>query len=246
MNYKIGTGYKFINIPENEILSIQQKVKQLCIDMQIFGTILLAPEGINFTISGINEKIIQFMIALQSIKYFNNLEYNSLTQSFFIPFKKMKVRCKKEIVALKDKNLNILQEKPGQYLNSQEWDTLISSQDVIIIDTRNNFEYAYGTFENAINPNIQSFSELPQWLQDNLDLQNKKQKIAMFCTGGIRCEKSTAYLTSLGCENVYQLKGGVIQYFIDNHGKKSLWNGNLFIFDDRIALDKNLNPINEN
>jgi UPF0176 protein len=134
----------------------------------------------------------------------------------------------------------------GEYLNPEDWNKLISEQNVVLIDTRNSYEFAFGSFENSINPDTQSFSELPEWFEKNVDMSDKTKKIAMFCTGGIRCEKSTAYVKSLGFENVYHLKGGVLKYFEETKSAVNVWSGSLFVFDDRIALDKNLEPINQN
>jgi UPF0176 protein len=244
MTYLTATSYKFIQI--QNLAQLKEEIKAICLQNKILGTILLAPEGINFTISGNTEGLEVFLLLLNKIKPFSDIKYNNITRSNFMPFKKLKIRLKKEIVALKCPEIDLNMIKPGEYLNSTEWDTLIARDDVVVIDTRNNFEYAYGTFKSAINPNTKSFAELPQWLEKNLDYTKKDQKIAMFCTGGIRCEKSTAYLKSMGFTKVYHIKGGILQYLSDKLSEKeSLWDGNLFIFDDRIALDKNLKSITE-
>lgn len=244
--YSVVTSYKFVKI--NNLEEVREKLKFLCNKYNIKGTILLANEGINFTLSAVLDDLEQFLIELNKISYFKDLKYNNYTNASFIPFKKMKVRLKNEVVALKDVSLidlDMSQHPPGQHLDAEDWNKLISEEGVIVVDTRNSYEVAYGTFKNAINPDTQSFSEITEWLKSNVDLNNKGQKIAMFCTGGIRCEKSTAYVKSLGFENVYHLNGGVLKYFQDTRGKENLWEGNLFIFDDRIALDKNLESINQ-
>jgi UPF0176 protein len=244
MTYLTATSYKFIQI--NNLVLLKEEIQAICLENRILGTILLAPEGINFTISSDAEGLKVFLLLLNNIKPFEDIKYSNLSESKFIPFKKLKIRLKKEIVALKCSEIDLNITKPGEYLNSTEWDALIARDDVMLIDTRNNFEYAYGTFKGAINPNTKSFAELPQWLEKNLDYTKKDQKIAMFCTGGIRCEKSTAYLKSIGFTQVYHIKGGILQYLRDKLSEKeSLWDGNLFIFDDRIALDKNLKSITE-
>jgi len=245
--YSIVTSYKFVKI--NNLGEIRDKLKYLCEKHKIKGTILVAKEGINFTLSGALEDLEQLLIEIKEISYFSDLKYNNYTSASFIPFKKMKVRLKNEIVALKDTNLidlDMSQNPPGKHLDADEWNKLISEEGVIVVDTRNSYEVAYGTFKNAINPDTQSFAEITDWLKSHIEINNKDQKIAMFCTGGIRCEKSTAYVRSLGFENVYHLNGGVLKYFQDTSGKDNLWEGNLFIFDDRIALDKNLESINQN
>ena len=158
----------------------------------------------------------------------------------------MKVRIKKEIVAFKVENLDV--SNRGEYLTSDEWDAKIEKGDAIIIDTRNNYEFEMGTFKKAINPNIHNFSDLPKWISDNLSASDKQKEIMMFCTGGIRCEKSTAYMKQIGFDKVYHLKGGIIQYLIDNKSRKktnkiSNWEGACFVFDDRLALEETLDPI---
>lgn len=245
--YSIVTSYKFVKI--NELEKIRDQLKTLCDSHNIKGTILIAKEGINFTLSGILKDLEQLLVDFNKIHYFVDLKYNNYTTASFIPFKKMKVRLKNEIVALKDQaliDLDIEVNSPGTHLNATEWNKLINEKNVIIIDTRNSYEVAYGTFKNAINPDTQAFSEITKWFEQNIDINDKTQKIAMFCTGGIRCEKSTAYVKSLGFENVYHLNGGVLKYFEETKGRENLWDGNLFIFDDRIALDKNLESINQN
>ncbi len=245
--YSIVTSYKFVKIINPEATRGQLKV--LCDNHNIKGTILVAREGINFTLSGNLQNLEQLLVDINKIQYFIDLKYNNYTTASFIPFKKMKVRLKNEIISLKDQaliDLDMDENPPGAHLNATEWDELISEKNVIVVDTRNSYEVAYGTFTNSVNPDTQAFSEITKWLEQNVDMSDKAQKIAMFCTGGIRCEKSTAYVRSLGFENVYHLNGGVLKYFEDTKGKDNLWEGNLFIFDDRIALDKNLESINQN
>ena len=175
---------------------------------------------------------------LESLEQFHDIEFKESLLDYF-PFKKMKVNIKKEIVTFKMDKLNML--KTGKYLNSDSWDEIIEDENTIVVDTRNDYEVAMGTFKNSVNPQTENFSDFPEWAQKNL--KSPEQKVAMFCTGGVRCEKSTAYLKKLGFKNVYHLKGGIIQYLIDKKGKKSMWEGNCFVFDDRYAIDSNLNPI---
>lgn len=241
-SFSIVTSYKFVEI--SNICQIRDLLKELCSKYKIKGTILVASEGINFTIAAVLEDLEAFLKEVNEISYFADLKYNNYTQASFIPFKKMKVRLKNEIVALKDAELNMQSTAAGHYLEAAEWNKLINEEGVIVIDTRNSYEVAYGTFKGALNPDTQSFSEFPQWFEKHF--QHKEKKVAMFCTGGIRCEKSTAYVRSLGFENVYHLKGGVLKYFEDTKGGNNMWDGSLFVFDDRIALDKELNSINQN
>jgi UPF0176 protein len=241
-SFSIVTSYKFVKI--SNVCEIRDLLKELCSKHNIKGTILVASEGINFTIAGVLSDLEDFLRAINEISYFADLKYNNYTQASFVPFKKMKVRLKNEIVALKDTELDMHSSAVGHYLDAPEWNKLISEEGVLVIDTRNSYEVAYGTFKSAVNPDTQSFSEFPEWFEKHCDDKNKK--VAMFCTGGIRCEKSTAYVRSLGFENVYHLKGGVLKYFEDTKGGDNMWDGSLFIFDDRIALDKDLNSINQN
>ncbi len=245
--YSIVTSYKFVKIINPE--DIRNELNELCDKYEIRGTIIVAREGINLTLSGILKNLEKLLIEINKINYLSDLKYNNHTTASFIPFKKMKVRLKNEIVALKDKELVALdmsETPPGKHLDAADWNKLIKREDVIVVDTRNSYEVAFGTFKNAVNPYTQAFSEITEWFEKNVDINNKSQKIAMFCTGGIRCEKSTAYVKLLGFENVYHLNGGVLKYFQDTQGKENLWDGNLFIFDDRIALNKNLESINQN
>lgn len=147
--------------------------------------------------------------------------------------------CKKEIVALGVGYLDVEKLK-GEYVSPKDWDEFIRQEDVMLIDTRNKYETSLGSFEGAIDPDTETFRQFPAWVKNNLNILSKKQKIAMCCTGGIRCEKSTAYLKSLGFENVYHLEGGILKYFEDTQAEA--WHGNCFVFDDRVALDKNLAP----
>ena len=244
--FTVVTSYKFVKITEPD--ETRDQLKILCDGHKIKGTILVAREGINFTLSGELENLEQLLVEMRKIHYFSDLKYKNYTTCGFIPFKKMKVRLKNEIVALKDDalvNLDMSENPPGKHLNADEWDQLISDKNVIVVDTRNSYEVAFGTFKNSVNPDTQAFSQITEWLEQNVDMSDKNQKIAMFCTGGIRCEKSTAYVKSLGFENVYHLNGGVLKYFEDTKDRENFWEGHLFIFDDRIALDKNLESINQ-
>jgi len=223
--------YKFIileNLPE-----LKAALQKKCLKLNIKGTIIIAHEGINLNIEGEQEKISYFCDFLKEEKYFNNIEYK--TRSNQIPaFKKLKVKIKKQIITAKIDNIDVKNNK-GTYLSPQEWDNLLSDSKTMLIDTRNYYEYAMGTFKGAINPKIHSFSELKNWLDSNLQSISKERNIAMFCTGGIRCEKSTAYLKQQGFQNIYQLKGGVISYLSsDTDGNK--WQGKCFLFDDNISF----------
>lgn len=230
----VTTFYHFINLPNFESFKIP--LMAFCNSYQLKGTILLAKEGINSTISGDRVGIDALYEYLKSEIGIKNLVYKeSINENQ--PFGKMKINLKNEIVALGVENLDVEGLK-GEYISPKDWDAFINRDDVIVIDTRNKYETLLGTFENAIDPNTASFRQFPKWVEDNLAKVEKNKKIAMFCTGGVRCEKSTAFLKSKGFENVYHLEGGILKYFEDTEAKA--WKGSCFVFDDRVALNKKL------
>ena len=230
----ITTFYHFINLPHFE--DLKMPLLEFCNNKSLKGTILLAAEGINSTISGSRESIDALYIYLRDEIGISNLIYK---ESFndVQPFKKMKVNLKKEIVALGVEGLDVEGLK-GEYINPKDWDSFITDENVIVIDTRNKYEILLGTFERAIDPQTENFKQFPNWVKDNLSDIDKDKKIAMFCTGGVRCEKSTAYLKSQGFHNVYHLEGGILKYLEDTEAKT--WHGNCFVFDERVALNKDL------
>jgi UPF0176 protein len=235
MNHTVITAfYHFINFPDYQ--NIKEPLLKFCTEQGLKGTILLASEGINSTISGTREAIDNLYVYLRDVLKINNLVYKESCDKVQ-PFHKMKVSLKKEIVALGVDNLDVENLK-GEYIRPENWDNFIADKDVMVIDTRNKYETLLGTFENAIDPRTATFRQFPKWVEENLSHLDKKKKIAMFCTGGVRCEKSTAYLKALGFENVYHLEGGILQYFEDTEAKA--WHGSCFVFDTRVALDKNL------
>lgn len=203
------------------------------------GTLLLAAEGINGTVAGSREGIDTLLTWLKAVPEFSELDYK---ESFAdeLPFKRTKVKLKKEIVTMGVEGIDP-KRVVGTYVEPQEWNDLISDPDVILVDTRNDYEYQVGTFKNAINPNTVSFREFPQYVAENLDPQ-KHKKVAMFCTGGIRCEKSTAYLKEQGFDEVYHLKGGILKYLEKVPKQDMLWEGECFVFDDRVTVDHDLEP----
>jgi UPF0176 protein len=229
--YKIISFYKFVNL-ENA-LSLRTELLDFCNQHCIKGTIIIATEGINATLSADTSSIDKFCDYLKELEFFRDMKFK-ISFAEILPFKKMKVKTKKEIVTFDIEELDLSQK--GDYLTPKEWDELMKKDNTIVIDTRNYYEYAMGTFKGAINPHIHHFTELPKWLKGNLKEGDKKKNIAMFCTGGIRCEKSTAYLKQLGFENVYHLKDGIIKYLEDNQkNPNSTWQGECFVFDDRIT-----------
>ena len=227
--------YKFARLDDFE--KIQEPLKRFMQSLDIKGTVLLAREGINGTISGEKESINKVLDYLRLDQRLNNLEHK-YSYSKKIPFKRLKVKLKKEIVTLGVSNIDPLYSS-GTYVKPSDWNELINDPEVVLIDTRNNYEYEIGTFKGAINPNTETFREFPSYSKTNLEKYRNK-KIAMFCTGGIRCEKSTAYLKSEGFKNVYHLQGGILKYLEEVQEDKSLWEGECFVFDDRVAVKHNL------
>lgn len=235
--YIISSFYKFVNISDSE--ELRTKLLQCCNKNKLKGTILIASEGINATLVGLREEINLFYDFLVQLPYFHDVQFQE-SKSWFQPFQKIKIRIKKEIVAFKVDNLNLTQN--GKYVSPEDWSQFIQQDDVVLIDTRNYYEIALGTFKNAINPSTNNFSDLPNWIEKNLNKNDYQKKIAMFCTGGIRCEKSTTYLKNLGYKNVYHLKGGILNYLSKTKNQSNAWQGDCFVFDDRIALNTDLIP----
>ena len=237
-NIAIMNFYSFVKISEPELLI--PRILLLGMKKRLKGTILLAQEGFNGGISG-REEDINLLIA-KIIEYTGAKDIiNKTNYSSNHVFSKLKVKLKKEIVSMGVHNLNITELK-GDYIEPKDWDQFITRDDVVLVDTRNDYEVEIGTFEKALNPNTYSFKEFPKWADQNKDLL-KNKKIAMCCTGGIRCEKSTAYLKTLGYDEVYHLKGGILQYLEDTQNINKLWKGECFVFDDRNEVDENLRPI---
>ena len=226
--------YKFVEI--KNLKELKSKILSFIKENNIYGTILIANEGINGTVSGDNSKIINLINFLQSDVRFSNIEYK-LSFTNKNPFYRTKVKLKKEIVTLgvkiKKTHYN------ATYINPEEWNEFIKKDDVILIDTRNKYETSIGSFINSVDPKTDSFRDFPNFVKNNSDLP-KNKKIAMFCTGGIRCEKSTAYLKSKGFKYVYHLKGGILNYLKKIDKKDSLWKGDCFVFDNRVSVDHNL------
>lgn len=229
--------YKFVHLPD--FRDLKQPLLDLCKNNGIYGTILLAEEGLNSTIAGTGQGIDIVLESLSDDPRFADLTVKT-SYADFIPFQKMKVRLKPEIVRLKIDGIDPKQ-KVGTYVDPDEWNNLISDPDVLVIDTRNDYEVKIGTFKNALNPKTDSFNEFPDFVDENLD-PNKHKKVAMFCTGGIRCEKATALMLEKGFENVYHLNGGILRYLENMPEDNSLWEGECFVFDDRITVDHQLAP----
>ena len=239
-NFIITTFYKFITL--NDVNGIKLALIRYCLKNNIKGTILLAEEGINATVMGLRHSIDGFYEIMQSIIEFNNIDYKE-SISLNAPFKKLKIKIKPEIVTFKEPSLNM--QKVGERLNAQEWNDLIKKNETIVIDCRNDYEVAFGTFKKAQDPKTRNFTDLKEWIQRNVSRNDKAVPIAMFCTGGVRCEKSTAYMLKLGFENVYHLNGGILKYIEDTKTGESLWEGQCFVFDDRISVNNQMKPLKQ-
>ena len=233
----VAALYKFVEI--DDLLSLQSNLYEICEKNNIMGTILIANEGINGTISGKTNEINQTISLLKSDKRFTNIEikYSSSDKQ---PFHRMKVRLKKEIVTIGLPEINP-NNKVGTYVKPDDWNDLISDPNVVVIDTRNKYETKIGSFQNALDPETSSFREFPDWVKKfKSSKENANKKIAMFCTGGIRCEKASSLMKEEGFEDVYHLQGGILKYLETIDRENSLWNGECFVFDQRVCLTDEL------
>lgn len=237
MAIAIITFYKFVSLPD--YTEQRDSLYTLCDQQGVKGTILLAEEGINGTLAGSPEAIDTVLATLREDSRLADLAWKrSLADE--MPFERLKVKLKREIVTfgVPEANPNQL---VGTYVEPQDWNALISDPEVLVIDTRNDYEVAIGTFQRAENPSTQSFREFPTYVQQTLDPQ-KHRKVAMFCTGGIRCEKASSYMLSQGFEEVYHLKGGILKYLEEVPPDESLWQGECFVFDQRVAVQHGVAP----
>lgn len=226
MTLSVYSFYRFVAV--SEYRALREPWLKKCNEMGIKGTILLAGEGINASLCAEKSVLDTFLAFLGEDERFVDVTViDNAVDS--VPFKRMLIKLKKEIV-----NMGLGPIAPhtarGTYLSGEEWDTLIRREDVVLVDTRNDFEVKMGTFKHAVDPKTVSFTEFPRWADEHL---KPNQKVAMFCTGGIRCEKSTAYLKSKGFTQVYHLKGGILTYLAETNNKNDLWQGECFVFDDR-------------
>ena len=227
--------YKFVTL--DNFQDLRQPLQEVMAAHQVRGTLLLADEGINGTIAGTRSGIDAVLDWLRSDPRLADIDHKeSYTDS--LPFNRAKVKLKKEIVTLGIPGIDP-KRVVGTYIDPSDWNQLISDPDVILVDTRNDYEFKVGTFKNAINPNTESFRDFPKYVRDNLD-PAKHKKIAMFCTGGIRCEKSTAYLKEQGFDEVYHLKGGILKYLEVVPAQETLWEGECFVFDERVTVNLQL------
>ena len=216
---------------------LQRPLLEKMLQHDVRGTLLLAQEGVNGTIAGSREGIDAVLLWLKSDPRLAEIDSKE-SISDVMPFKRTKVKLKKEIVTMGIEGIDP-KRVVGTYVDPKDWNALISDPDVLLVDTRNDYEYQVGTFENAINPNTDSFREFPEYVANHI-LPKKPKKVAMFCTGGIRCEKSTAYLKEQGVEEVYHLRGGILKYLENVDESETLWRGECFVFDDRVTVNHQL------
>lgn len=237
--YLTAALYKFVSLPD--FTSLQLPILQACSSHQIKGTLLLAEEGINGTIAGMPNDVHHLLNFLRTDSLFKgrfaDLEHKESFASEH-PFYRMKVKLKKEIVTLGVPGVSPT-KKVGSYVKPEDWNALISDPDVIVIDTRNDYEVDIGTFKGAIDPKTTTFREFPEYVAKHFD-KTKHKKVAMFCTGGIRCEKASSFMLDQGFEEVFHLQGGILKYLETIPEEKSLWQGECFVFDQRVAVKHNL------
>lgn len=233
--YTVAALYHFTRF--DDIAAIQGPLLDLCKSRGISGTLLLAPEGINGTIAGDRAGIDAVLAHIRALPGCALLEHKE-SHATVPPFNRMKVRLKREIVTMGQPDVDP-GTTVGNYVDPADWNDLIKSDDVVVIDTRNDYEVAIGTFEGAVDPQTKTFGEFPAWWEENKDRFHNK-KVAMFCTGGIRCEKSTNYLIGQGVEDVYHLKGGILKYLEEVPQTDSTWDGECFVFDARVSVGHGL------
>lgn len=231
----VAALYKFAKLPDYQ--ELQPELFDFCVKQDLYGTLLLAEEGINGTVAGSRAGIDALIAFLRADPRFADLEHKE-SYADKMPFTRMKVKLKKEIVTLGVAGINP-NEKVGTYVAPEDWNALISDPDVVLIDTRNGYECDIGTFRGAIDPKTTTFREFPAYVSQNFN-PSKHKKVAMFCTGGIRCEKASSLMVEQGFEQVYHLQGGILKYLEKIPPAESLWQGECFVFDQRISVGHGL------
>ena len=235
--FKVAAFYKFT--PLYNLSELQETFMQFLTQHKIKGTILLAHEGINGTLAGSSESINKFkdFLKMRDLLSIKNFKTSACEEE---PFPRLKVKLKNEIVSIGNVLANP-QKIVGEYVQPEDWNDLITEDDVLVLDTRNIYEYSIGTFKDSIQPSTINFREFPQWVEELENSQtDKNKKIAMFCTGGIRCEKASSLMKAKGFNNIFHLQGGILNYIKKIDEEHSLWEGECFVFDDRVALNQNL------
>jgi len=236
LKFQIITFYQFKDMTGlGDLAGLKMSLRGLMAKLSLRGTIILSEEGFNSTLGGLPQNVSGFLVAAEDI-----LDTKIFFKSSFhddLPFRRIKIKIKPEIVTLK-KPVDI-SLGAGTHVDANKWNSIINDSDTLVLDARNHYEFRSGTFRNAVNPNTDRFNDLPSFVEESLDPERHK-KVAMFCTGGIRCEKFAPYLKGLGFEKVYQLEGGILKYLEDVRPEESLWQGECFVFDERISVDGDL------
>ena len=235
MMYTVAALYRFT--PIGDIASLRDVLKSTFTQLGLCGTLLIAPEGINGTLAGEESAINQMLDVLHHHTGLTRDEVKFSTAPEK-PFLRLKVRLKKELITFKQESADPTKQV-GQYVEAKDWNALVSQPDVVVLDTRNVYETVIGTFKGAVDPNIEQFTDFATFVRENM-AADKKKKIAMYCTGGIRCEKASAFMLAEGFPEVYHLKGGILKYLEDVPQEQSLWNGECYVFDRRIAVGHGL------
>ncbi len=235
---RVAALYRFARFDDCE--AIRQALAKTCCANGVKGTLLIAPEGINGTIAGSDAGIEAVLTAVRALPGCADIEVKE-SRAATLPFHRMKVRLKREIVTMGQPDIDPLADV-GHYVAPEEWNALIDAPGTILIDTRNDYEVAIGSFAGATDPQTRSFREFPDWFRANRDAMGDKPKVAMFCTGGIRCEKATAFLKAEGLDEVYHLKGGILAYLEAVPREESRWQGECFVFDERVTVTHELQP----
>ena len=234
LHFKIATFYQFKSL--NNLDQFSKSLKSFCKKQEILGSIIIATEGINGTIAGLPNSIDEFVNYLEKLRFENlNIKYSKTSE---MPFYRNKIKIKKEIVTFLNKPINPEKQK-AEYVNAKQWNEMINNPDTITIDVRNEYETKIGTFQNAVTPNTESFVDFKKFITEKLS-KHKNKKIAMYCTGGIRCEKASYYMKEIGFKDIFQLEGGILKYIEAIPKTESLWNGECFVFDKRVTVTSKL------
>ena len=234
-DWTVAALYRFVAL--QDLSALQKRIRDLCVANDICGTLLIAPEGVNGTVAGQGEAIPALIELLEEIAGISQgeLKYSHASEK---PFRRIKVRLKKEIITMKAPEADPTKQV-GTYVRPKDWNDLINDPDVTLIDTRNDYETAVGIFDGAIDPDIQTFTDFKDYVHQNMN-PAKQKKVAMFCTGGIRCEKASSYMLAHGFEKVYHLQGGILKYLEEVPKEESKWQGDCFVFDRRVAVGQDL------
>ena len=233
-SHHVITFYSIERIENNKKLG--RVVERFCIKNKIVGTFFSTPQGVNTTLSGRKNSLEELLVLLET-KFKLTLKDQTWSQSASVPFKRLKIKCRENLLPL-DGNFDPVESR-GKHLNASEWNDLVLDPDTIIVDVRNDYESKIGTFKDSTIPNMKNFTEFPSFVENNLK-DKKDKKIAMFCTGGIRCEIASSFMIDKGFGEVYQLDGGVLKYLKEVEQDKNLWDGECFVFDERVTVNKNL------